>query len=244
MSSRSELRLVRLEDERDPVARAAIALFVDEIGDVQPADDLLSELEEGRRGMYSGGGYHMLALLDEDDRPAAAAAGIYLRGIGTAFVTYLAVRPDQRRRHLGRRLRAHLTDSIRAEARETDGRDVAWIVGEVRRGGPWLRTLVRRGKAVPFDIPYFHPWMPRAAEGRYILYREPVSDPRRELPAVEVARLVYAIWRRAYRVRLPLQSELFRYMIDEIEKRGTIGTHPDFREGPAEPRVPASTPPA
>lgn len=229
MSSADEPRTVRLDDERDPLARAALSLFVEEIGDVQPVDDLLSELEEGRRGMYSGGGYHLLAMVDGGERPAAAAAGIYLRGAGAAFVTYLAVRADARRDRLGRRLRAKLVESIREEAVRLDGVEPGWVAGEVRRSSPWLRSLVRRGRAVPFDFPYFHPWMPRSAEGRYVLYREPLADPRPEIPADEAARLVYAIWRRGYRIRFPLQSEIFRYMLDEIDKRGTIGIHPDFR---------------
>ena len=167
-------------------------------------------------------------MVDGEALPAAAAAGIYLRGVDAGFVTYLAVRPDQRRRLRGRKLRAHLVESIRSEARRADGRDPRWTVGEVRRTSPWLRTLVRAGKAIPFDFPYFHPWMTRANEGRYVLYREPISDPRPELPAEEVARLVFAIWRRAYRVRFPLQNEVFRYMLAEIEERGTVGCHPDF----------------
>jgi hypothetical protein len=230
VSSRADPPVVRVRDERDPLARAALELIVTAIGDVQPVDDLLSEIEEGRRGMYSGGGYHLLAMLDPEGEPMAAAAGIYLRGIGAGFVTYLAVRADQRRRLRGRRLREHLVESIRGEAMHLDGREPRWTVGEVRRGSPWLRTLVRAGKAIPFDFPYFHPWMPRASEGRYVLYREPISDPRTALPAVEAARLVYGVWRRAYRIRFPLQSELFRYMLGEIEARGTVGCHPDFRD--------------
>jgi hypothetical protein len=231
MSSKGEPRIVRLEDERDPVTRRALELIVEAIGDVQPIDDLLSEIEEGRRGMYSGGGYHLLAMLDAEGLPAAAGAGIYLRGINAGFVTYLAVRADQRRRMRGQALRRHLVDSIRGEARRLDGRDPAWTVGEVRRTSPWLRTLVRAGKAIPFDFPYLHPWMARESAGRYVLYREPVSDPRPELPAEEVARIVFGIWRRAYRIRFPLRHELFRYMLEEIEARGTVGVHPDFREG-------------
>jgi hypothetical protein len=230
MSSRAEARVVRLDDERDPATRGALELFAEAIGDVQPVDDLLSEIEEGRRGMYSGGGYHLLAHLDDGPRPAAAAAGVYLRGADAGFVTYLAVRADQRRRLRGRVLRGHLIESIRAEALAMDGREPRWIVGEVRRTSPWLRTLVRAGKAIPFDLPYFHPWMSRAAEGRYVLYREPVADRRTELPADEVARLLHAIWRRAYRIRYPLQSDLFRTMIDAVEARGTVGCHPDFAD--------------
>lgn len=228
MSSPAEPRTVRIEDERDPLAREALSLFVEEIGDVQPVDDLLSELEEGRRGMYSGGGYHLLAMVDGGPGPAAAAAGIYLRGAGAAFVTYLAVRPDMRRHRLGRKLRLKLVESIREEGLRLDGTEPQWVAGEVRRRSPWLRSLVRSGRAIPFDFPYFHPWMPRSAEGRYVLYREPLHDRRPEIPADETARLVYAIWRRAYRIRFPLQSELFRYMMDEIEARGTVGMHPEF----------------
>ena len=51
MSSATEPRVVRVEDERDPLARAALTLIVEAIGDVQPVADLLSEIEEGRRGM-------------------------------------------------------------------------------------------------------------------------------------------------------------------------------------------------
>ncbi len=230
MSSPHEPRVVRVEDERDPLARPALELIRTAIGDVQPVDDLLSEIEEGRRGMYSGGGYHLLAMVDDEAVPPAAAGGIYLRGADAGFVTYLAVRPDQRRRRLGRKLRAHLVESLRGEAQAMDGREPRWIVGEVRRTSPWLRTLVRAGRAIPFDIPYFHPWMTRANEGRYVLYREPLADPRPALPADEVARLVFAIWRRAYRVRFPLQNGIFRYMLREIEERGVIGCHLDFAD--------------
>ena len=132
---------------------------------------------------------------------------------------------------LGRGLRGHLVESIRAEARRKNGADPAWIVGEVRSGSPWLQTLVSAGKVIPFDFPYFHPWMQRRAEGRYVLYREPLADTRVELPAQDVVRLVYAIWRRAYRIRFPLQSETFGYMIDRLESAGTIGAHPDFTIG-------------
>jgi hypothetical protein len=225
----ADLRVVTVRDERDPLARPVLDLIVTSIGDVQPVDDLLSELEEGRRGMPSGGRYHMVALLDAEDRPAAAAAGLYLEGVNAGFITYLAVREDQRGRLLGRGLRAHLVEEIRAEAHAARGVDLAWTVGEVRRQSPWLRTLVGAGEAIPIDFPYFHPWMPLRSEGRYVLYREPIADPRRELPAQEVVRLVYAIWRRAYRIRFPLQSETFCHMLRSLEAGGSVGTHPDFR---------------
>jgi hypothetical protein len=52
-----------------------------------------------------------------------------------------------------------------------------------------------------------------------VLYREPVGDLRAELPASEVLRLLYVIWRRAYRVDYPLQRDTFCYMLDQLEGR-------------------------
>lgn len=223
------LRVIEVEDERTPLARRSIELIQHAIGDVQPASDLLSELEEKRHGLPAGGDYHLLAALDGGDEPLAAAAGIYLEGVNAGFVTYLAVRQDQRRRRMGRRLRRYLIDAVRAEATRK-GKELAWMVGEVRHDSPWLRTLVRSGRAIPFDFSYFHPWMPLRAEGRYVLYREPHADPRPELPAEEVLRLVYNIWRRAYRIRFPLQSEIFCHMLQQLEGRVAVGVAPEFLE--------------
>ncbi|MDP9347617.1 MAG: hypothetical protein M3P24_00500 [Gemmatimonadota bacterium] len=222
-------RVVELEDERSVLTHRSIELIQHAIGDVQPADDLLSELEEKRRGLPSGGDYHLLALVDGSDEPLAAAAGIYLEGVNAGFVTYLAVRKDQRSRQLGRALRKQLIEAVRAEAARK-GRELAWTVGEVRHDSPWLRTLVRRGRAIPFDFSYFHPWMPIRAEGRYVLYREPHADTRAEIPAEEAIRLVYNIWRRAYRIRFPLQSDIFCYMMEQLAGRETVGVAPEFLE--------------
>ncbi|HEX2190480.1 MAG TPA: GNAT family N-acetyltransferase [Longimicrobiaceae bacterium] len=224
----ADLRAVEVADERAPLARETILLLQEAIGDVQPTTDLLSELEESRRGLPAGGRYHLLALVDPAGAPLAAAAGIYLEGVNAGFVTYLAVRPDQRRRRLGRKLREFLIEAFRGEARRVRGEELAWTVGEVRRTSPWLRTLVRSGQAIPFHLGYFHPWMPLRSEGRYVLYRQPAGDTRLELPAEEVLRLLYGIWQRAYRVRYPTQSETFCHMLRQLEERGVIGADPEF----------------
>lgn len=229
-----EFRVVEIADERSELSRRALELIIECIGDVQPLDDLLSELEERRLGLPSGGNYHLLALLGpDDDRPMAAAAGVYLQGVNAGFITYLAVRSDQRGQRLGRELRAHLVQSFRADAERLRGSDLAWTVGEVRRESAWLRTLVQNGRAIPLDLKYLHPWMPRRADRAYVLYREPVGDKRSELPAEEARRLVYAIWQRAYRIRFPLQSDTFRYMLRQLEGREAVGTDPDFLQASA-----------
>lgn len=226
----SELRPVEIKDERDPLAREAVRLIRHSIGDVQPTTDLLSELEECRRGLPNGGDYHLTGLVEPDGSLAAAAAGVYLEPVNAGFITYLAVRGDLRGMQLGRELRAHLVEAFRAEAQRKLGRDLAWTVGEVRRESRWLRTLVSSGGAVPFDVSYFHPWLPRSAEGRYILYREPVGDPRPELPAEEVLHLLYSIWRRAYRIDFPLQSDTFCYMLEQLEGKPIVGAALDLAD--------------
>jgi GNAT superfamily N-acetyltransferase len=222
------LRRVAVDDERSPLAHAAFHLIHDAMWDVQPTSDLLSELEEKRRGLPSGGDYHLRVLLGPDERVLAAASGVYLEPVNAGFITYLAVREEMRGARLGRELRAELVEAFRVEARRRTGGELAWTVGEVRRENRWLRTLVRDGRAIPFDLGYFHPWMPRRAEGAYVLYREPAADTRAELPAEEVVRLLYAIWRRAYRIRFPLQSDTFCYMLDQLQERETVGAHPEF----------------
>jgi ribosomal protein S18 acetylase RimI-like enzyme len=226
-----ELRLVEVVDERTPLARAAFELIHDSMWDVAPLDYQLAELEETRRGLAEGGDFHLLALVDEEGEPAAAACGVYLEAVNAGFITYLAVREDLRNRRLGRELRAHLVEALRAEARDKRGEDLAWVAGEVRRESPWLRTLVRGGRAIAFDVPYFHPWLPLRAEGRYVLYREPVADRRAELPSGEVAALLWAIWQRAYGIRFPLQRDTFTYMLQKLEGRATVGADPGFEGG-------------
>ncbi|MBW3627924.1 MAG: hypothetical protein KY464_01385 [Gemmatimonadetes bacterium] len=220
-----ELRPIEILDDRNPLARQAVKLIRESIGDVQSTADLLSELEERRRGLPTGGDYHLMGLIGPDGRLAAAAAGVYLAASNAGFVTYLAVRSDQRGNELGRDLRAHLVEALRADARQTRGEDLAWVVGEVRQESRWLATLIESGGAVPFDVGYFHPWLPRSAEGRYILYREPVADRRPEIPSEEVLRLLYLIWRRAYRIDHPLQSDTFCYMLEQLEgKKSSVFT--------------------
>ena len=223
------LRVERIDDERSPLAVAAFALIHKAMWDVQPTDELMAELEEKRRGMPSAGDYHLLVLVDEEGDVAAAAAGVYLEPVNAGFITYLAVDEERRGQRLGRELRAHLVESMREEAqRRRGGGDLAWVVGEVRRENRWLRTLVQHGRAISFDLPYFHPWLPKKAEGKYVLYREPVADSRPELPSAEVAGLLYAIWRRAYRIRYPMHSETFAYMLRFLDEREMVGPDPEF----------------
>lgn len=224
-----DVRTVEILDEREPLSDAALAL-VQEMFDPcerQPLAELRSEIAERRLGMLSSYNFHLItALLDDDAEPAGTIIGLYLDGVNAGFITYLAVREQHRGRRIARVLRPHLIEVFRDDARRTGHDDLAFVLGEVRRDSPWLRRLVRTRGAIPFDLDYYHPGMSLDSAEPYVLYRQPVGDTRRELPVALVRRILYAIYRRAYRSRYPLQRDVFRHMLEQLEGRSTVGPHP------------------
>ena len=227
-SGRGDVEVVRVTDERDPLALKAIAVIRGAVWEVQPTDDLLSEVEESRRGLPTGGAYHLLAAVTRSGRVIGAVAGAYLAAVNAGYVAYLAVEEARRSARLGSLLRERLVEEFRADALRERAEELRWVVGEVRRENRWLRRLVRDGRAVPFDLSYFHPWLPRSRERVYVLYRESIADARTTLPTAEVEALLYAIWRRAYRVSYPTQSDTFCYMMEQLEGRTEVGADPEF----------------
>jgi hypothetical protein len=102
------------------------------------------------------------------------------------------------------------------------------VLGEVRATSPWLRRLVRTRGAIPFDLDYYHPGMAPGDVGALPALSPARRRFRRELPVVLARRILYAIYRRAYRVRYPLQRPSFVAMIDQLDGRETVGVHPAF----------------
>lgn len=225
------VRILEVRDEREPLAEAALSVIADMFApsDRQPMAELRSEIAERRLGMLSGYNFHLLtALYDDEDTPAGTIAGLYLDGVNAGFITYLAVRRQHRGRRLARLLRPALIDVFRADARSSGHDELAWVLGEVRADSPWLRRLVRTRGAIPFDLEYYHPGMSLDAGERYILYRQPIGDHRRELPVSLVRRTLYTVYRRGYRVRYPLNRDIFNAMLEQLNGREVVGVHPDF----------------
>jgi len=228
-----EIRIVPITDEREPLAERAFHLIHGMFApaDRQPISELASELAERRLGLFSNYNFHVIAAtVGESDEPAGAIIGIYLGGVNAGLVMYLAVRQEFRGRRIARLLRPRLIEAFREDARKTGREDLAFVLGEVRARSPWLRRLVRTRGAIPFDLDYYHPGMTPGAGEKYVLYRQPLGDNRRELSVALTRRILYAIYRRAYRVRYPLQREGFVAMLHQLEGRRTVGVHAAFRE--------------
>jgi ribosomal protein S18 acetylase RimI-like enzyme len=228
----TQLTIVDVDDERTEAAAAAFDLIERTFDrrDRQPLEELRSEIAEKRIELHTTQEYHLLAALDADGHVMGTITGLYLAGVNAGFVTYLAVESSSRRTGLGRRLRATLVERFRATAKRRRDEDLAWVLGEVRVTSPWLRRLVQNRGAVPFDLTYFHPGVRPPARPVHALYRQPVSDHRVELPAQLVRRILYAVYRRGYRVRYPLLHTGFLDMLGQIGDREMIGMLPRFAQ--------------
>jgi ribosomal protein S18 acetylase RimI-like enzyme len=224
-------RLVEILDERGPIAAQALELIeaTFPVRERQPSEQIAMEIAEKRLDLLTMYDFHLFAAVSEEEEVLAIASGVYLGGVNTGFVTYLAVREGYRRLRLGRRLRVALVEAFRADARTAQEPDLAAVVGEVRLESPWLRRLVREREVLPLDLAYFHPGQdPTGARTRWVLYRQPIVDHREAMPVRDVRQLLYAVWRRAYRVRWPLEREGFRRMLEELEGRTLVGMHTEF----------------
>lgn len=217
-------------DERSREAEEALGLIHEYFprSDRHAISELRSEIAEKRYRLLEPFDFHQLVVLNPESNVVATCAGVYLAGVNAGFVTYLVVRREYRNRQLGRWLRQSLVESFKENALAAGYEELNWVLGEVRIDSPWLMTLVRMGSVIPFDLEYFHPGLqPGTSEKRYVLYREIIADPRKAIPANETARILYAIYRRAYRVRYPLERENFKSMIDQIEGQEEIGPNPE-----------------
>jgi GNAT superfamily N-acetyltransferase len=227
---RDAVRVVEVVDEREPLAEAALELIAEIFPSYerQPLSELRSEIEEKRRQLLLPFDFHLFAAVRGVDDVLATVAGVYLAGINAGFITYLAVKQEARGDKLAQRVRGALVEAFRADARRNGCEDLAWVLGEVRTDGHWLESLVRKRGAIPFDLVYYHPGMLLEGGPPYALYREPVGDHRRELPTDEVRRIIYAVWRRGYRVRYPLERVTFQAMMEELEGRTMVEVHPGY----------------
>jgi hypothetical protein len=73
------------------------------------------------------------------------------------------------------------------------------------------------------DFPYVQPSVrPNEPAVALALYYEPLDGKRSSVPAPLVRQLVFAIWRRGYRIARPLDDRRFRTMLRSLKDRARV----------------------
>jgi hypothetical protein len=220
----TRLRIREIRTETDPAFRGAYRLLASLF---PPAERMRPSawthvMRERNAGVWTDLNWHLF-VAEYGGRVVGAASGAYLGNVNVGLIGYVAVSPGARAHGIGPRLRWALRLAFQRDALRLTGRPLEAIVGEVHAENPWLHRLVRTG-AIALDFPYYQPRLRRHAdEVPLVLYYQPLRIPRRALPAGEVRRLLYTIWRRAYRVGKPLAQASFRRMLRALEGREQIG---------------------
>lgn len=169
-----------------------------------------------------------LIVAERQGEVLGLVTGTFIGSVGVAVIGYLAISPTIRGGGLGTRLRERLRTEFSRDAQRLD-MPLDAIMGEVSRVNPWLQSLARRPQMLVLDLPYYQPslhFFDRSSA--FVLYYESTGRPRASLPMLELRRILYAIWRQAYRLPRPLERRAFRRMLRALERRRHVGRHPDF----------------
>ena len=209
----------------DPAFRPAYALLQRAFppSELVPASEFLRSLREGTAGVWTDLHWHMI-VAERGARVIGVATGTCFGGLNIGTIGYLAIRARSRSAGLGPKLRARLRRAFDQDSRRLGREGMDALIGEIEPDNPWLRRLVRHHHAIPLDLTYFQPPVrPTEPEVPLVLYYQPLRRARKRLPVAEVRRLLYAIWRRGYRIASPLEDARFRRMLRSLEGRKWVG---------------------
>lgn len=191
-----------------------------------PLAEWRATLRERVRGVWTDYAWHLI-VAQRGERIVGLATGTYLGNVNVGIIGYLAIGTAVRSAGLGTRLRTRLREAFQRDALHLMGRKLRGVLGEVSADNPWLATLARRPRVLLLNLPYFQPRLyPGDKPSPFVLYYESLDRPSRWLPASELRRILYAVWRRAYRVTRPLERPAFRQMLRALEGRRRIGPRP------------------
>ncbi|MBK5254985.1 MAG: GNAT family N-acetyltransferase [Vicinamibacteria bacterium] len=237
MAARSNrLRISAVSSAGDPLFRRAFTLYSAAFppGERIGREYFRNLFEESRLGLLAPFNFHFL-VAHEGERVLGFISGTYLAIANLGFVGYLAVRPSAAGRQVGSRLRHRLIQSVKRDAIAAGHSGLRGMMGEVEHGNPWLERMRRRG-ALALDLDYFQPSTDGTAVVPLVLYFQPASERRvRSLSASALRQVLYAIYRRLYRIRFPLKQPEFRRMLRQIQGRSRVGGRP--LTCPAKPRA-------
>lgn len=220
----SRLRIVSIDDSADARFGAAFRLYRSAFPPSERIGRAYFEqlFAEKRLDLLSPFNFHFLvAVLGE--RVAGFISGTYLAIANVGFVGYLAVEPQTKGRSVGSRLRKRFVELVRRDARAAGYGDALGVVGEVEVDNRWLSHLRSKG-ALALDFDYYQPAIDGANVVPLVLYLEPFGRGVRSVPTLTLRRLLYALYRRLYRVRFPLADPQFRRMLRQLEGRVRVGS--------------------
>ena len=219
-----------IQSARDPAFLAAYRMLTTEFpkAEMSPLRDWTNAFREREQGLLHDVAWHLL-VAERSGSVLAAASGTYLGNINVGIIGYVAVRPTARVGGLGPRIRRALRRAFERDAIRAGHEALEGIAGEVQADNPWLRTLVRREGALALDFDYVQPALHAGIQPvPLVFYYQPLVRPMRTLDAAFLRRLLFTIWRRAYRVARPLSRPEFRRMLRSLDGRRRIGSRPEL----------------
>lgn len=218
------IRLREVLTAGDPALRAAYAIMQKAFppAELVPIANLVRTLREGAAGVWADLHWHMI-IGERGSKVVGVATGTYYGSLNVGMIGYLAVRARSRSSGLGPHLRRRLLRAFDQDARRLHRQGTDALVGEVEPDNPWLHRLVRHHHAIALDFPYFQPPVrPKEPEVPLVLYFEPLRRQRKRVPTPDVRKILFAIWRRGYRIASPLEEPRFRRMLRTLEGRRWI----------------------
>ncbi|MGH7699955.1 MAG: GNAT family N-acetyltransferase, partial [Gemmatimonadales bacterium] len=220
----ARVRIREVRSEADPGFGGGYRLLrrVFPRAEILPRREWVDVMRERNARVWTDLNWHLL-VAEHARTIVGAASGAYLGNVNVGVIGYVAVERRWRSHGVGPALRRHLRVAFEGDARRIRGRPLEALVGEVKATNPWLRHLVLREGAIALDFPYYQPPLAgRGTEVPLVLYYQPLTRPRRAVPAAEVRRLLYTLWRRPYRVAKPLARPAFRRMLRALDGRGYV----------------------
>lgn len=222
----TRLSVREVADANDPQLSEAYALLARTFHSSERVSlaDWKATLEEKAGGVWTDLAWHLLIAV-RGRKVVGLATGTYFGSLNVGMVGYLAIDAGMRSGGLGSRLRQRLRRAFERDAHRLAGVPLAALLGEVSAENPWLRALARRPAVLVLNFPYFQPRLrPSDDPSPFYLYHEAITGPRRPyLAASELRRILYAIWRRGYRIARPLERPAFRLMMRALATRRRIG---------------------
>jgi len=224
----ARITIRELHDPADPALRPAYHLLTRTFhrGERVARHEWESSLEEKSSRLNTDVAWHLF-VAEQRGRVVGLASGTYVGNINLGVVGYLAIAPTLRARGVGTRLRGRLRQAFARDAERLSGRPLAGVIGEVSETNPWLRRLASRPEVVILDFPYFQPRLYEDDQpSPFVLYYESMDRLRSRLGAHELRRILFAVWRRVYRIARPLDRPAFRAMLRALEGRRSVGRRP------------------